>query len=128
MHHHCLSLRHMAFHAQAYKILGLRHNNQPKCPMKDIWYWSHMSTLTTDRNYIKNVCQTAQKQRWDWKRRRRKKIRMTIVKRFALHANVTNILLSFFLVSYFVFLCCFLYKKTRKFSFVHVQRKQERMG
>ena len=43
----------MASYAHTHEISGPRQNNLPMCPMKDVRYWLHMSTLTTDGNYIK---------------------------------------------------------------------------
>ena len=55
----------MACHAHTYKISGQRHNNLSVCPMKDSRSWSHMSTKTTNGTYLKNFCQSFQKQRWE---------------------------------------------------------------
>ena len=57
----------MACHAHTHKIFRLRHNNLPVFPMKGVGYWSHMSTLTTDENYIKNFCHSFRKQRREGK-------------------------------------------------------------
>ena len=53
----------MASHAYTHKISGSRHDNLRACSMKGIQYWAHMSTLTTDGNYIKNFFQSFHKQR-----------------------------------------------------------------
>ena len=48
--------------AHTYKNSGCRHNNLPICPMKDSESQSHMPTRTTDGTYLKNFCQSIQKQ------------------------------------------------------------------
>ena len=52
-------------------ISGRRHNDLPICPMNDSWSWSHMSTRTTDGNYLKDFCQSVQKKA-TWRKRRKK--------------------------------------------------------
>ena len=47
----------MAWHTLSHKLLGYRHNNFPVCSMKDFQSWSHMSTTTTDGNFIKTFKQ-----------------------------------------------------------------------
>ena len=57
----------MACHAHTHEISGLRHNDLLVFPMKVVGFWSHMSTLITDGNCIKNFCQSVQKQRREGK-------------------------------------------------------------
>ena len=52
----------MACNARTHEISGRRHHNLLVCPMKDSWSWLHMSTRTTDTTYLKNFCQSIQKQ------------------------------------------------------------------
>ena len=58
----------MISRAHPQKISGDRQINLLLCPMKGFRYWPRMSTTTTDGNYIKNFCQSVQKQRREGKR------------------------------------------------------------
>ena len=53
-----------------HKISGCRHNNLWVCPMKDSRSRSHASARTT---YLKNSCQSGQKQWQEWKEGRETK-------------------------------------------------------
>ena len=57
----------MKCHGNIHEISGLRHSNIPVCPMKDSRSWSHISTRTIGGSYLKNFCQSIQKQRQDGK-------------------------------------------------------------
>ena len=64
--------------SHTHEISGYRDINLPLCPIKDLRYWSHLSATTTDQNYIKKSCQSAQN-------------RMAAAKFFALHVNASII-------------------------------------
>ena len=93
-----LFLKHMALHTHTHETSGRSHKNFPVRPMKDSDLGSHITCLhiyhvyksstTADGTYLKNLCQSIQKQAL---RIRKRKKRMAIAKCFALHANAINI-------------------------------------
>ena len=48
-------LLHMACQIHIHEMLELRNRNLPVCPMKYVWYWSHLSTVATDGRYKKKT-------------------------------------------------------------------------
>ena len=60
--HYLLSLKNMTCHAHTHQLSGRWHNNLPVNPVENFRYWSHMSTITSDRNYIINFCHFIRKQ------------------------------------------------------------------
>ena len=79
----------MTRHAHTHGISALEHNHLLVCSVKDSLSWSHISTRTTDRNYLNSFYQSVQNQRWEGKKGKKKeKPRTSIAILFALHANV----------------------------------------
>ena len=60
--HYCLSLKQMLCHAHKHEISGRRQKHLHVCSINDSPSWSHMSTRTTDGTYLKETCQSVQKE------------------------------------------------------------------
>ena len=74
--HYCLSLQYMTSEISHAKLLLV-------CPMKDIWYWSHMS----DANSLKIFCLSVQKQRRGGKGEKNKNNKKGNCKAFCMHKS-----------------------------------------
>ena len=75
----------MACHAATHKISGCRQHILLVCPLKVSQSWSHMSTRTTNGNYLKDFCQSVEKQQREGKNEEENIA--AIAKLFALHAS-----------------------------------------
>ena len=62
----------MAYHVHKHTNFQDVDTNSPVCPMMDSRSWSYMSTRTTNRNYLKNFCQSVQKKRREGKGKEKK--------------------------------------------------------
>ena len=63
----------MACHTLTHEISGVIHNSLLVWPKKDSQSWSHMSTRTTDGNYLKKFCQSVHKKRREGNRKKKMK-------------------------------------------------------
>ena len=79
----------MTRHAHTHGISALEHNHLLVCSVKDSLSWSHISTRTTDRNYLNSFYQSVQKQRREGKKEKKPEKPRTLIAIFlTLHANV----------------------------------------
>ena len=82
----------MACHALTHEISGHIHNSLLVWPMKDSQSWSHVSTRTTDGNYLRKFCQSIHKKRREGNEEKMKKLKWQLqsFSRYKQTAQKTN--------------------------------------